>query len=468
MTVRYAHTPIACAIAGFLLTLGAAPVLGAGFQLNESSASGLGTAFAGGAAAAEDASTLWGNVAGLARLQKGQGIAVLHMVKPSMEFSNVSSVAAAQQTLGHEGGDAGGTNWVPNLYIAAPINAEWAAGIGITAPWGLVSEYDAGWMGRFQASKSSIETININPGVSWKLAPTFALGLGLNYQRMEAEFTNQVNYSAALLSAAAGAGIAPGSPTYNAIAAATPGLESSARIKGSDYAWGWNAGLLWTISPEQRVGVQYRSSLKYDISGDVQFVHPTIAAAPPLSLLTAGVNAALYNGSLTSKVEIPPIVNVSAFSAISPQWDLMIDAQWTGWSTIQDLTFVRSDGAAAGKTLASTPENFEDAWKFAVGANYKPGGPWMLRAGLAYDQSPVQAAYRTPRLPDNDRTWATVGGQYQLGNGMKLDFAAAYVWVASGSISKNGDPPNTSAYGLLSGTYNSNTVILSGQFSMEF
>ena len=466
MTKRFAPTPVALAVAGLLLACAAAPALGAGFQLNETSASGLGTAFAGGAAAAEDASTLWSNVAGLSRIQRSQGLLVLHMVKPSIEFENVSSVAAAQQTLGGEGGDAGGTNWVPNLYYAAPLNAQWSAGIGVTAPWGLVTEYEDGWMGRFQAIRSSIETINVNPGVSWKPAGNFALGFGLNYQRINAEFTNQVNYSAALLSAAAANGIAPGSPTFNAIAAATPRLESAARIEGDDDAWGWNAGLLWTVNPSHRVGLHYRSSIKYHVDGDVRFVHPSAVAAPPA--LVAGVNAALYDGKLSSEVEMPPIVNLSLFSTINSQWDVMIDAQWTGWSTIQDLTFVRTDGARAGTVLASTPENFEDSWKIAVGTHWRMGGGWLLRAGWAYDESPVQMAFRTPRLPDNDRTWLTAGGQYRMANGVTLDFGAAYVWVAQGNINKNGDPPSTAANGLLSGRYNSNTVILSGQIGMEF
>jgi long-chain fatty acid transport protein len=465
MSTRFARTRIACAVAALALGVSAAPALAAGFQLNESSASGLGTAFAGGAAAAEDASTLWGNVAGLSRIQKGQGILALHLIKPSMEFGNVSSVAAAQQSLGHEGGDAGGANWVPNLYYAAPINAQWSAGIGITAPWGLVTEYDNGWMGRFQAIRSSIETINVNPGVSWKPASNFALGFGLNYQRIDAEFTNQVNYSAALLKAAS-AFYPPGSPTYNAIAAATPGLESSASIKGDDDAWGWNAGLLWNISPDHRVGLHYRSNVKYDVTARATFVHPTATAAPPA--LAAGVNAALYDGGVTSKVEIPPIVNLSFFSTLNPQLDVMIDAQWTGWSTIKDLTFVRSDGKDAGTVLQSTPENFEDAWKFSIGANYRVDRSWMVRAGLAYDESPVQMAFRTPRLPDNDRTWLTAGGQYRFANGVVLDVGAAYIWVSGANVNKNGDPPNTAAYGLLSGKYSSSTVILSGQLSMEF
>ena len=469
MSIRFARTRMACAIATFALGLGATPAGAAGFLLNESSASGLGSAFAGGAASAEDASTLWSNVAGLSRIRSGQGIVVLHLIRPSMKFGSAASVAASQQALGGSGGDAGSLAPVPNMYFATPINSQWSAGIGVTAPWGLVTEYDDGWVGRFQAIRSSIQTLNVNPGVSWKPARSLALGLGLNFQRMLAEFTNQVNYSAALLSAAAANGVTPGSPTFNAIAQATPGLESSARIKGDDNAWGWNAGLLWDISPDHRVGLHYRSPVKYHIKGSAQFTNPVPAApaplAPTVAALAAGVNAAaLYDSGVGSEVEIPAIVNLSLFSTLSSHWDVMIDAQWTGWSTIETLTFVRSDG----KVLQSTPEHFQNSWKVAVGTTYRPGGAWLLRGGVAYDQSPVQTAFITPRLPDADRTWLTAGGQYRFDRAMSLDIGAAYVWVKKATINANGHPPSTAAYGLLNGEYKSNTVILSAQLNYAF
>ena len=467
MTMRFAPTPVALAVAGLLLACAAAPALGAGFQLNETSASGLGTAFAGGAAAAEDASTLWGNVAGLSRIQKGQGILVLHMIKPSIEFENVSSVAAAQQTLGGEGGDAGGTNWVPNLYYAAPINAQWSWGVGFTAPWGLVTEYENGWMGRFQAIRSSIETMNVNPGVSWKPASNFALGFGLNYQRIEAEFTNQVNYSAALLGAAAANGILPARPTYNAIAAATPRLESSARIEGDDDAWGWNAGLLWNISPEHRVGLHYRSSIKYDVDGNVQFVHPTATAAPPA--LAAGVNAALYDGRRDLRGRDPADRQPVA---------LQHRQQPVGRDDRRPVDGLVDDPGPDLRAQRRRPRRHravQHAREFrglVEDRRRRQLAAWAVAGCCAADWPTTsrrcRRRIRTPRLPDNDRTWLTAGGQYRFANGMTLDFGAAYVWVAEGNINKNGDPPSTAANGLLSGQYSGDTVILSGQLSMEF
>ena len=451
------------------LVVGAGSAFGAGFQLNETSGSGLGNAFAGGAAAAEDATTLWSNAAGISRLGTRQAAVALHLVKPSIKFHNEFSAAATQQTLGGDGGDAGSLNFVPNVYFVMPINPQWTLGLGVNAPWGLVTDYDDGWVGRFQADKSDIKTVNINPAASFRVNDKLSLGFGLNIQRIDATFTNQVNYSAALLQAAAQNGIAPGSATYNAIAQATPGLESGAHIEGSDTAYGWNVGLLWEFDKDRRIGVHYRSSISYDIAGNATFANPTPTVPPALAAtvaaLAAGVNSAvLFDTGVTAKVKLPPIVNLSYFGTIDSRWDVMADAQWTGWSTIKDLTFVRSNGS----TLASTPENFKDGWKLAVGANYRYNDQWMFRGGVAYDQSPVQRDFRTPRLPDNQRTWLTTGAQYRWSPKLQLDFGAGYVWVKDSSINKSGDPPNVLANGLINGKYDSNVTILSAQLTSSF
>lgn len=460
------HT-IAIAAASSLLLLGSVPAGAAGFQLNEVSASGLGNAYAGAAAAAEDASTLWSNVAGLSRLSSRQAVGVVHLITPAIKFSNGASSAASQQTLGGNGGDAGGLNVVPNMYLALPLNSNWTAGVGVTAPWGLVTEYEPGWIGRFQGTRSDIMTLNINPGISFKASPGLAIGLGLNAQRMLAEFTNQVNFSAALLSAAMANGITAGSPTFNAIAAATPGLESHARIHGSDNGYGWNAGLLWDLGPQQRLGLQYRSSVKYHLNGSARFDHPTPVVAgalgPTVTALANGVKAAaLFDTAIRADVEMPPIANLSYFGAVGSRWDVMADLQWTGWSTIETLRFERANGTV----LQSTPEQFKDSWKLAIGANYKPGGPWMWRMGLALDQSPVQDAFRTPRLPDSNRTWVAGGAQFKPNPQWRFDLGAAYIFSKKATI--NADGGSASAYGLLNGQYNSHTVIVSAQATWAF
>jgi long-chain fatty acid transport protein len=458
---------IALAIAGLAISTAGVDAFGAGFQLNETSASGLGNAFAGGAAVAEDAATVWANPAGMSRLTTGQVVGVIHLIRPSMKFVDEGSSAAASQTLGGNGGDAGSLNVVPNLYFVMPINAQWSAGVGLNSPWGLVTEYDDGWIGRFQAMKSSIKTYNIGPAVSWKASNSVSLGLGVDFQRLEAEFTNQVNYGGALAGGALNllkAG-AIDMPTLGQIVNSTAGLESSAKIKGSDNGTGWNVGVLWNIDPNSRIGIHYRSRISYHLSGDATFANPTLPALPPQMALVVGpLNKALTNTAISSDIKIPEIVNLSYFRTLDPRWDVMLDARWTGWSSIQSLTIVRSDGTV----LQSTPENFKNTWKFALGANYHPNSAWTWRGGLAYDQSPVQDEYRTPRLPDADRTWFAGGGQYKTSQTFKFDFGAAYLYIKNTSINANGGDPTGQTYGVIKGHYDSSTWIVSAQGTWSF
>jgi long-chain fatty acid transport protein len=133
MTIRFVRTPIATAAIGLCVSLGTASSFGAGFLINENSASGLGNAFAGGAAAAEDATTLWSNVAGMSRIRTRQGVAAIHLVTPSIKFNNEASSQFPGTALGGNGGDAGGVNVVPNFYFVTPIDAQWSVGVGVNA-----------------------------------------------------------------------------------------------------------------------------------------------------------------------------------------------------------------------------------------------------------------------------------------------------------------------------------------------
>jgi long-chain fatty acid transport protein len=346
-----------------------------------------------------------------------------------------------------------------------PINQEWTAGIGLSSPWGLVTEYDDGWIGRFQAMKSSIKTYNVNPAVSWKPAGNFAFGLGFNFQRIEAELTNQVNYGGALASGAQGLLTAGriNAAQFAQMVRDSYGLESSAKVEGSDNGTGWNIGLLWDLDANSRIGAQYRSRIRYTLSGDATFVNPAAPATVP-GAIVAAVNDQLSNTSITSDIEMPEVVNLSYFRTIDGKWDVMVDAQWTGWSSIQALTVLRSGGS----TLQSTPLNFKDVWKVAFGVNYRYNDQWMWRGGLAWDQSPVEDEYRTPRLPDSDRTWLSAGVQYKMSNALKFDFGGAYILGRDASININGHPPSTPTYGLLKGHYEGNAWVLSAQGTWSF
>jgi long-chain fatty acid transport protein len=154
----------------------------AGFALIEQSGSGMGNAYAGGSAIAEDASTIFFNPAGMTYIQGTQAVGAIHFIKPNAEFNNQGSVAAdfpgpsPAKPLGSEGPNAGDLALVPNAYFKTDLNENIKLGLGINAPFGLKTEYDKEWLGRFQADMSELKTINFNPAIAFKVNDQLSLG----------------------------------------------------------------------------------------------------------------------------------------------------------------------------------------------------------------------------------------------------------------------------------------------------
>ena len=407
----------------------------AGFALIEQNASGLGNAYAGQAASAQDASTVFFNPAGLTLLPSKQIVLAGHLIKPSAEFGNSGSTTAPFQTLGGTGGDAGDLAFVPSFYYAHPIDANLSLGIGVNALFGLKTEYDPTWVGRFLAVTSEVKTVNINPSLAYKLNDRVSLGLGVNLQRIDAKLTNMVNYSA-LASGALG-----------------PNLEGLATVKGDDYGWGYNLGALFNLG-NTRIGVAYRSEIDYTIEGSVSF------ANVPVSLSGA---AALLPGSVTADATLPATASLSVFHKLSPGLDLLADITWTGWSSFDVLSIVRTSGLP----VSSTTENWEDTMRYSAGLNYAMDNAWAWRTGVAYDESPVPGRYRSPRIPDESRTWLALGGQYRLSNASAIDFGYAHLFVKLGDMTNSLNNTKAAA-GTIHGDYNNHVDILSAQYTHNF
>lgn len=378
-----------------------------GFALIEQNASGLGNAYAGAAAVAEDASTVYFNPAGMTLLPDRQLVVAGHLIKPKAEFSGTVTPAIG----GGQGGDAGGVAFLPNAYYAFRLTPDLHLGVGVNAPFGLSTEYDADWVGRTQAIKSEIRTININPSIAWRAGETLSVGAGLSIQTIEAELTNFA------------------------------GALGTAKVEGDDYGWGFNLGVLWQPSPATRIGLAYRSEVDYTLEGDATFTG----------------NAA-YNGDVTAAATMPASASLSLFHKLSPRLDLLADVTWTGWSAFDELRVVYTNGAV----LSYTPENWEDILRYSLGATWHTSEKLSVRGGVAYDEAPVSDAYRTPRIPDGARTWVALGGQYRLSKQGAIDFGYAHLFVEDVGI-------NSTANGTtLTGEYDSAVDILSAQYTHSF
>ncbi|MGZ5091510.1 MAG: OmpP1/FadL family transporter [Burkholderiales bacterium] len=433
------------------LTAMASGASGAGFQLMEQNASGLGNAYAGQGASAQDASTIFFNPAGMTYLPGKNVVGAINAIRPSSKFSNTTSTLAPLQTsLGGNGGDAGDWAFVPNAYFSWQLNPRLFVGLGLNAPFGLKTEYDPTWVGRFHAIESELKTININPSIAFRVNNVVSVGAGVSYQKADATLTNAVNYSAA----AFGAG---GAALLGAIGGA--GKEGVAKVEGDDWAWGYNFGAMFDVSPGTRLGVAYRSSTSYKISGTVAFSNRP-------ALLAGG----LPDGAVTADLTLPAIASVNLFHKINPQWELLADLSWTEWSRLKTLNIVRSTGAL----LATTPLNWRDTWRVGVGANYNINNAWTLRVGTAYDQSPVPDADRTPRIPDQDRVWLAIGAQYRLSKQAAIDFGYAHLFVKDGSVNlcnaaqAAANPAACAGKNNLVGNFQNDVNILSAQLRYTF
>jgi len=446
------------------------------FALIEQS-SGLGNAFAGGAAGAEDATTIFFNPAGMSRLKGKQASFAGSFIKPSAKFSNTGSVAATGQTaslggggVGDNGGDAGSLALVPNAYVVTELNPVLHFGLGINAPFGLKTEYDATWAGRFQAIKSKLETININPSLAYKVNDSVSLGIGVSYQHISGDLTSATNYGAIVLGAATPyVGLAAAGAATATVNAAGQG-EGLSTLTGSDAKWGYNFGALFNLNEDTRIGVAYRSKISYTLSGSVVFSNnrPTASTLAGLGGLATpianAVAAKTVDGAINLPINMPATFSVSGLHVVNGKWDVMADATWTGWGTFQQLKVDYTNGT----NLQTTPENWKNTWRVAVGSSYHYNDQWVARVGVAYDQTPVPDAYRTARIPDNDRTWLAFGGQYKPSKSGTIDFGYAHLFVKDTTISNIQNVSGVSANGNLIGTYANSVDIVSLQYAYSF
>jgi long-chain fatty acid transport protein len=462
-----ARTPFTASLLICGSVLHASNAEAAGFALLEQSASRLGTAFAGTAAAADDVTTLFFNPAGLTRLEGTHASVIASAIEITSEFhTDPASQPAYGQPLGSNGGDAGDWNYVPSAYFSTRLNEDVAVGIGINAPFGLKLEYARDWAGRFQALNSEIRTINVNPSIAYRINDRVSIGGGLNYQRIDAELTNAVNYSA-VVRQALGLQLLNGQLTleeFTQLANANLGLEGHARVRGDDTAWSFNIGLLFQMSETTRLGFAYRSSVDYTVEGSARFDPPT--ASNPVGTMVINAlgapGAPLSSGRARVDLELPDSAILSLHQMVGANIELLADVAWTGWSSVQQLVVTRDTGGV----VSETPELWDDTWRFSLGGTYRMSEQLKLRAGIAYDETPVPDSTRTPRLPDGDRTWIAIGVQWVASGAWTID--AGYAHLFSEDVRLNQDANNASLNGHLIGEQTSDVDVVSVQASYRF
>jgi len=398
-----------------------------GFQLIEQNASGLGNAYAGSAAVAENASTIYYNPAGMTQLQDREFSGGMAAIGTSFKFTDQGSSVGALAGSGN-GGDGGGWGFVPNAYMSWALNKDLYVGVGMGAPFGMKTEYANSWVGAAQATMFDVKTYNINPSIAYRVNDKVSVGAGLSWQRLTADYTRQAAVTAG-------------------------GAISPLALDLTDDSWGWNVGALFTLTPETKLGVSYRSSVSYDLTGNINVTGPA-SAVPGVS---SGAKASL---------KLPDMFILSATHQLNNKWQLLGDVSWTGWSTIPKIDIIRTSGVSSGTLAQTLDTEFRDAWRVAVGANYQYSADIKLKYGIAYDQTPVKsAAYRLVSLPDNNRLWLSTGAQWTPSKGSVFDFGVTYLYLKDSEINNN---QTALGRGTVKGSYAASAWILGVQYSHAF
>ena len=407
---------------------------GAGFAIIEQSVTGLGRAFAGQAAVAEDASTIFFNPAGLTQLEEIEIDQGLHIIAPRSKFDDDGSAVpnygglggySGQALTGGDGSNAGSVALVPNFYIAIPLSETLVAGLGVNAPFGLVTEYNDTWKGRYHAVKSDMMTVNINPSIAFKATDKLSLGFGINLQYVALELTQMADL---------------GSKFFGAPQAA----DGKAKLEADDWSWGYNLGLTFQATDATRIGLAYRSKISHTLKGDGK-------------LKFNGTRIAGEN--IEGDVDLPENASIAIHHQVNEQWAVMADASWTRWDRFEELSI-----SSSGGTFDTTKEEkWDNSMRYGLGLTYAHNDKWTFRSGIAYDETPISDEYRTARIPGEDRKWLAVGASYKYSDHITIDTGYTHIFLSDPEINETDDNGYT-----LIGDYEASVDILSVQMRWLF
>lgn len=384
----------------------------AGFQLNEFSSSGLGRAYSGEGAIADDAGNVSRNPALITMFDRPTFSAGAIFVDPDVDISGRSPTGAS---LGAK--NIAPTAWVPNMHFVAPINDQFGWGASVTSNYGLATEFNNNYAAGAYGGTTDLETLNLNLSGAYRLDSHWSLGVGFDavYARAKIE-----RYAGDLGKIVAGSGALP--PALAGQVAQIPGDTQIAYLKGDEWGFGWNAGILYEIDKNNRYGFTYRSEVKIDFDGDYKSSLPSAYNQILGNFgLPSGTNGRTTGGSLT--LNLPEMWELSGYNRVAPQWAVHYSLTYTSWSQFQELKATNSNG----DTLFQKDENFRDAYRIALGTTYYMDDNWTFRTGIAFDDSPVPADKRSISIPDQDRFWLSAGATYAFNKDASIDAGVSYM-----------------------------------------
>ena len=428
--------PIASTLLAVIVAGSLAPrAYASGFQLREQSASAQGNAFAGISAGGEDISSMFFNPASMTRIDGLQCILGGSRIVPVATFSDGQATRApifpdAQRSISGSTSCSNSAKAVtiPNIATMWTLSETLNLGLSINAPFGMATEYGMDFIGRYHALKSDLKTLDIAPAIAWRIDPQWSAGLAIVARKADAEISNAVDFG--MIAASKGVpGYTPG------------GSDGTATLKGSKWGYGYRLGVTFQPIEPLYLGFAYHSATKMNLKGTLTYSDvPTI------------LSSTFRDSDATAELDLPATTSLGADYRFSDKLDLKAELARTEWSCFKELRVK----IASGQPDVVTVENWHDTWFFSVGGTYRLNDTTALRAGLAFDQGAAREATRTPRIPDGDRTWISLGVSQAFTTHFSVDLGYTHIFVKQPNI------------GLASGTSSDSPDFYCGNLSGKF
>jgi long-chain fatty acid transport protein len=401
----------------------------AGFQLNEFSSSGLGRAYSGEGAIADDAGNVSRNPALITMFDRPTFSMGAVYIDPDVNVtgkSNLTGQSANQDNIAP-------VAWVPNMHFVMPINDQFGWGASVTSNYGLATEFNDSYAAGIYGGKTDLQTINLNLSGAYRLDSNWSFGVGFDAVYAKAKIERYAGSLGPLL-----AGQLQGMVPPSMLDGINSPDDQIAYLKGDEWGFGWNAGILYELDKNNRWGLTYRSEVKIDFDGDYKSsIDPNLSnifASMGLTGLPAGTGGRTQSGALT--LNLPEMWEVSGYNRVAPQWAVHYSLTYTSWSQFQELKATGNDG----QTLFYKDESFKDAYRIALGTTYYYDKNWTFRTGIAFDDSPVPADKRSISIPDQDRLWLSAGMTYAFNDDASIDVGASYMHGQNVSFTEGEGP----------------------------
>lgn len=460
MKIQFAIKPIAL----MMLVSGSSSVLASGYHFGTQSVTAQSTANAAGAEAA-DATTIFTNPAGLTHLDSHQITGAINVVAPTIKYSNAQATHIGTErlptgTVAVSGSDSGKITKdivpAPHVYGAYKLNEQVSLGLGIYVPFGSETEYQKDSRLRYNMNHLGLQTIAIEPAIAFKANEKHSFGVGIIAQHSEAKLRKYADWgTASTLSAAsqiaasrtklANADISAeeraietqklqaASATYQATAPRvgqdpSQTIDGFADVKGDDWGMGYHLGYLYDINDKARVGVNYRSKVKHKLSGTAKWQAGNEVTATMLPTFQANGYAA--NEGASVEIVTPESLSLQGVYRATDRVNLFGDVTWTRHSRFNKADLVFENKKNGTRDTTTITPNWRNTYRVALGGSYQYSEPLQLRAGVAFDQSPIRhAGDRLNTLPDGNRVWFSVGGKYNIKKNHELDLAYTHIHI---------------------------------------